>query len=66
MTGALLLRTVAAALDAAGIPFMLTGSVAAAWHGAGRATMDVDLVIDPTADRLRDQWSAARRAAETP
>jgi hypothetical protein len=53
MTGALLLRTVAAALDAAGIPFMLTGSVAAAWHGAGRATMDVDLVIDPTADQLR-------------
>jgi hypothetical protein len=28
------------------IPLMLTGSVAAAYHGAGRATMDVDLVID--------------------
>ncbi len=53
MTGTHLLRTVVAALDAAGIPYMLTGSVAAAWHGAGRATMDVDLVIDPTAEGLR-------------
>lgn len=32
---------------------MLTGSVAAAFHGAGRATMDLDLVIDPTCDQLR-------------
>jgi len=32
---------------------MLTGSVAAAFHGAGRATMDVDLVIDATSDQLR-------------
>ncbi len=42
-----------AALDAAGIPAMLTGSFAAAFHGAGRATMDVDLVIDPTASQIR-------------
>jgi hypothetical protein len=28
---------------------MLTGSVAAAWYGAGRATMDIAFVIDPTA-----------------
>lgn len=53
MTGADLLRTVGAALDAAGIPYMLTGSVAAACHGGARATMDLDIVIDPTADRLR-------------
>ncbi len=32
---------------------MLTGSLAAAYHGAGRATMDIDLVIDPTAPQLR-------------
>lgn len=32
---------------------MLTGSLAAAYHGAGRATMDVDLVIAATADQLR-------------
>ena len=46
MTAESLLRTVAAALRDAGIPFMLTGSNAAAYHGVARATMDVDLVID--------------------
>ena len=53
MTAPGLLREVAKHLEAAGIPFMLTGSVAAAFHGAGRATMDVDLVIDATSDQLR-------------
>lgn len=52
MSGEDLLRSVVAALDRSGIPFMVTGSVAAAWHGAGRATMDIDLVIDPAADQL--------------
>jgi len=33
---------------------MLTGSVAAAYHGAARATMDVDAVIDPTSEQLAD------------
>lgn len=47
-----LLRVLASALGDAGIPFMLTGSVASAFHGAGRATMDVDLVIDPTPAQL--------------
>jgi hypothetical protein len=49
VTGAALLRAIVAALDATNIPFMLTGSLAAAYHGAGRATMDIDVVIDPTA-----------------
>jgi hypothetical protein len=31
---------------------MLTGSVASAYHGASRATMDIDLVIDPLPVRL--------------
>ena len=53
MTAAALLRSLVAALDSAGVPFMLTGSLAAAFHGAGRATMAVDLVIDPTAPQLR-------------
>ena len=53
MTGPAPLGTVSAALDAAGIPFMVTGSVAASYYGAGRATMDVDLVIDPNAAQLR-------------
>ena len=53
MTGGSLLRQVAAALGAAGVPFMVTGSVAAAYHGSPRATLDIDLVIDATEDQLR-------------
>ena len=37
---------------------MLTGSVAAAAYGAGRATMDVDLVIDATSAQLRELVAA--------
>lgn len=47
-----LLRTISVALQTAEIPFMLTGSVAAAYHGAGRATMDIDLVIDQSPRQL--------------
>jgi hypothetical protein len=32
---------------------MLTGSFASSYHGAPRATQDIDLVIAPTADQLR-------------
>lgn len=53
MSAAELLLLVASRLSTLHIPFMLTGSVAAAFHGAGRATMDVDLVIDATRDQLR-------------
>ena len=53
MTAAALLQSVVAALDTAAVPFMLTGSLAAAYHGAGRATMDIDMVIAPSAAQLR-------------
>ena len=33
------------ALDAAGIPYMITGSIASAHHGVSRATQDVDIVV---------------------
>ncbi len=52
MTLDALLRSACAALHVEGIPFMLTGSVATAFHGSSRATMDVDFVIDPTAGQL--------------
>jgi hypothetical protein len=52
VTAAALLRSIVTALDSAGVPFMLTGSLAAAYHGTGRATMDIDLVIDPTAPQM--------------
>ncbi len=48
-----LVRELSQLLREAGIPFMLTGSVAAGFRGAGRATMDVDAVIDPTAVQLQ-------------
>jgi len=47
-----ILRRVVTALEANGVPFMLTGSLGAAAYGAGRATMDVDLVIQATAAQL--------------
>jgi hypothetical protein len=42
-----------ARLESAGIPYMLTGSFASAYHGRPRATQDIDLVIAPTAEQLR-------------
>ena len=53
MNGGALLRRVAAVLTAAEVPFMLTGSVAAAYHGAPRATLDIDLVIAASATQLQ-------------
>jgi hypothetical protein len=46
---------------------MLTGSVASAFRGAMRATMDVDLVIDPTAATLgvSDAWIDLQRQLHT-
>ena len=53
MTSAATLRRISEALGATGIPFMMTGSFAAAYHGAPRATLDIDLVIDATEPQLR-------------
>ncbi len=53
MQGGPLLRTVATTLAAADVPFMLTGSIAAAYHGAPRATVDIDLVIVASPGQLR-------------
>jgi hypothetical protein len=39
-------------LEAAGIPFMVAGSLSSSVYGQPRATRDVDLVIDPTAEQL--------------
>lgn len=41
------------ALERAGIAYMLTGSFASSYHGAPRATQDIDMVISPTPDQLR-------------
>jgi hypothetical protein len=47
------LRLVVQLLDRAAIPHMLTGSFAGSFHGAPRATQDIDIVIAPTAGQLR-------------
>lgn len=39
-------------LGEVGVPYMLTGSVAASFHGRPRATHDADIVIDPTPSQL--------------
>jgi hypothetical protein len=46
------LRRVIPALDAAEIPYMISGSIAATIHGVQRSTYDVDIVIDPSKESL--------------
>lgn len=53
MTAADLFRRMVTRLEAAEIPYMLTGSFASAYHGRPRATQDIDFVIAPSADQLR-------------
>lgn len=48
VTFADLLAHVISGLDRAGIPYMVTGSLASSYHGEPRATRDVDIVVDPT------------------
>ncbi|OGO53902.1 MAG: hypothetical protein A2Z32_02770 [Chloroflexi bacterium RBG_16_69_14] len=47
MSLAALLAATIARLERAGVPYMITGSVASSYHGEPRATRDVDIVIDP-------------------
>ena len=47
-----ILRRVVAALDTAGIPYMITGSFAAGYWGVQRSTFDIDIVIDPSRQAL--------------
>jgi hypothetical protein len=53
MTAADLFGRMVARLEEAGIPYMLTGSFASAYHGRPRATQDIDFVIAPTPDQIR-------------
>lgn len=53
MSGNEFFAHVIAALERAGIPYMVTGSYASSAHGRVRATEDIDIVIAPTAAQLR-------------
>lgn len=52
MTLASLLQRVVAILDEAKIPYMLTGSLAAAYYATPRATQDIDLVVEAMPTQL--------------
>ena len=52
MTFAGLIRTVLRHVTGAGIPYMVTGSVASSYYGEPRATRDLDVVIDPDSRSL--------------
>jgi len=62
---------VLAALASSGVPYMLTGSFASAFHGAPRTTHDIDIVIAPNLGSLNallaqfpdDSYYASRDAA---
>jgi hypothetical protein len=52
VTLAELLADVVRRFERAHIQYMVTGSIASAYHGEPRATRDIDVVIDPSADTL--------------
>ncbi|MBI3745239.1 MAG: hypothetical protein HY264_01685, partial [Chloroflexi bacterium] len=52
MTFAELIAVAVAHLERAGIPYMVTGSIASTYHGEARATRDLDIVIEPTPAEL--------------
>ncbi|TVR61829.1 MAG: hypothetical protein EA422_12145 [Gemmatimonadales bacterium] len=56
------LSLIVRSLREADIPFMLTGSLAAAHYGAPRATQDLDLVVEAEPERIR-RFADALRAA---
>ena len=53
MSLASFLTLIARKLKDAEIPFMLTGSLAAAFYGTARATQDVDLIIESQPENLQ-------------
>jgi hypothetical protein len=65
------IRRIINILDAASVPYMLTGSFASSLHGMPRATQDIDLVIAPNPATLEallksfpeDRYYVSREAA---
>lgn len=57
-----LLELVTSKLRESGIPYMLTGSLAGSFHGAPRATQDIDLVIEAPLQNLLELAASLRDA----
>jgi hypothetical protein len=53
LTLANLLQRVISVLEEAGVPYMLTGSLAAAYYAVPRATQDIHLVVEVSPEQLR-------------
>ena len=60
MTLEALLAFLTKVLADAGVPYMLTGSLAGSYHGAPRATQDIDLVVDASEKDLLAVATALR------
>lgn len=62
MTLEAFLRRVLEVIEAVGIPYMLTGSIAVAYHGDPRATRDLDVVIvaSPEDNMCSATWARKR------
>lgn len=56
-----LLTRVVDLLDRLDVPYMVTGSLAAAYHGAPRSTQDVDLVVEIEREQIEPFVDAVRR-----
>jgi hypothetical protein len=54
-------RRVRAILEVAGIPYMLTGSLASSIHGIPRATNDIDFVVAPNKAQLLELLQRCKR-----
>lgn len=65
MTEAEFLLLVVAALDAAGVPYMIVGSRGASLHGLSRTTQGVDIVIDPNAAQLESLYDSTMTFTST-
>ncbi len=53
MDYAAVLHSIVPRLEQSDIQYMITGSIATAYYGLGRATYDLDIVISATADKLK-------------
>jgi hypothetical protein len=57
-----LLELVTSRLGECDIPYMLTGSLAGSFHGAPRATQDIDLVVAASLERLLELAASLRES----
>lgn len=55
------LKDIITSLEKAGIPYMISGSIASSFHGRPRSTNDADIVISPTVQQLEVMIETLKR-----